>query len=590
MMEITLTPNEKAYEERRKLELKKYDDSLFKGVAGYLEYQASQMPNRPALLFGDKCWTWNELNQESNRFANYFLNLGLKYDDVVALIIDNCPEYLFSSTGINKIQGISSLINVNQRKSALEHVVKVSDPKWIVIDGDNLLNLLEIEENLEIPKENILVINNFQNIKHEFVNLNREMNKTESSNPPTTLNSTEDQICVYLFSSGTTGYPKAITLSNIKLMSVGIHGYIVLKLSSNEIIYIPTPLYHGLGFNVGWVGAVYGGATTAIRKRFSSSNYWKDISKFKATCTVYIGEIPRYLLNLPESEYERQSTLKRMIGLGLRKNVWLKFKERFKIEHIYEYYASTEVGGYINLDDAPGMVGRLTSPTVLLAKFNRDTGEFYKNQDGFQTPCKPGEEGIALVNLKVEPYFTGYKYQEQTEKKLLRNVFEKDDIYFYTGDLLKLHENNWVSFVDRLGNTFRWKGENVSTTEVETILNSHPPILGSNVYGVELPSAEGRAGMAAIRVDEPAGLDIAEFSHFLFENLPKYAIPVFIRIQTNRLDTTGNFKLRKTNLQKEGFNIEEISDKIYVLLPGKSDYTQLTTELYQSIINKKFVF
>ena len=171
-MEIALTSNEKAYKERSKIEWKKYDDSVFKGVGGYVEYQAHKLPNSPAVLFEDKCWTWSELNQESNRFANYFLNLALKYDDVVAMVMDNCPEYLFSSTGINKIQGISSLININQRRSALEHVIKVSDPKWMVIDGYNLPNILEIEENLEIPKENIFVINNFQNITHKFTNLN----------------------------------------------------------------------------------------------------------------------------------------------------------------------------------------------------------------------------------------------------------------------------------------------------------------------------------------------------------------------------------------------------------------------------------
>lgn len=559
-------------------------------MGGHVEYQANQIPNKPAILFEDKSWTWREISQESNKFANYFLGLGLKYDDVVAIIMDNCPEYLFSSTGFNKIQGISSFINANLRRKALKHVLNVSDPKWMVIDEYNLPNILEIKENLEIPNENIFVINNFQDTIHDFVNLNLELNKTESSNPPTTLNSTSDQIGVYLFSSGTTGFPKAISLSNIKLMGVGIHGCIVLKLSPEEIIYIPTPLYHGLGFNVGWVGAVWGGATTAIRKRFSSSNYWKDIFNFKATCTVYIGEIPRYLLNLPETEYEKKSNLKRMIGLGLRKNIWEKFKKRFKIEHIYEYYGSTEVGGYINLDDAPGMVGRLTSPTVILAKYNRITGEFYKNQDGFHILCKPGEEGIALANLKVEPYFMGYKYQEQTEKKLLKNVFEKDDLYFYTGDLLKLHEDNWVSFVDRLGNTFRWKGENVSTTEVETILNSHPSILGSNVFGVELPNTEGRAGMASIRLNESNGFNVAEISMFLSENLPKYAIPIFIRIQTSPLETTGNFKLRKVNLQREGFNIEETSDSIYILLPGKSNYTHLTKELYYSLINKNIMF
>ncbi|MFX1455881.1 MAG: AMP-binding protein [Promethearchaeota archaeon] len=589
-MEIPLTLNERAYREQSKIEWKKYNEISFKGVGGCVEIQAKELPNKTALLFEDKSWTWSELNQESNRFANYFLNLGLKYDDVVAIVMDNCPEYLFSSTGINKIQGISSFINVNQRRSALEHVLTVSEPKWLVIDGSNLFNLLEIEENLGIPKENIFVINNSQEIEHEFVNLNHELSNVESSDPPTTLNSTTKQICVYLFSSGTTGYPKAITLSNIKLMGIGIHGYVVLNLSPKEVIYVPTPLYHGLGFNVGWIGAVWGGATTALRKKFSSSNYWKDISKFKATCTIYIGEIPRYLLNLPEGEYEKQSTLKRMIGLGLRKNIWLKFKERFNIEHIYEYYGSTEVGGYINLDDVPGMVGRLTSPTVILAKYNRNTEEFYKNQEGFLIPCKPEEEGIALVNLKMEPYFTGYKYQEETEKKLLRNVFEQDDLYFYTGDLLKLHEDNWVSFVDRLGNTFRWKGENVSTTEVESILNSHPSILGSNVFGVELPNAEGRAGMAAVRINETLGFNISKFSHFLSENLPKYAIPLFIRIQTNRLETTGNFKLRKMNLQKEGYNIEEISDKVYVLLPGESEFTELTNELYLLIKNRNYIF
>ncbi|MHA2197355.1 MAG: AMP-binding protein [Promethearchaeota archaeon] len=589
-MEISLTPKEKIYRERNRSEWKKYNDSLEKGVGGYVEYQADKIPNITALLFEEKSWTWNELNQESNKFANYFLNLGLKYDDVVAIVMDNCPEYLFSSTGINKIQGISSFINVNQRRSALEHVINVSDPKWIVIDGNNLPNLLEIEKNLEISNENVFVIKNFKNVEHKFIDLDHEMNEIESTNPSTTLNTTEDEICIYLFSSGTTGYPKAITLSNIKLMGIGIHGYNVLNLTPGEIIYIPTPLYHGLGFNVGWIGAVWGGATTAIRKKFSSSNYWKDICKFEATCTVYIGEIPRYLLNLPENKYEKQSTLKRMIGLGLRKHIWLKFKERFNIEHIYEYYGSTEVGGYINLDDVPGMVGRLTSPTVILTKYNRDTGEFYKDQNDYYIPCKPGEEGIALVNLKGEPFFTGYKYREQTEKKLLKNVFEKDDVYFYTGDLLKLHENNWVSFVDRLGNTFRWKGENVSTTEVESILNSHLSILGSNVFGVELPNSEGRAGMAAIRVNESVGFDLSEFSHFLSQNLPKYSIPVFIRIQTNPLETTGNFKLRKVNLQKEGYDIEEISDRIYVLTPGETEYTQLTKELYKSIKKGNYPF
>jgi citronellyl-CoA synthetase len=279
-----------------------------------------------------------------------------------------------------------------------------------------------------------------------------------------------------------------------------------------------------------------------------------------------------------------------MIGLGLRKNIWLKFKERFKVEHIYEYYGSTEVGGYINLDDVPGMVGRITSPMVVLAKYNRDKGEFYKDKFGYLIPCKPGEDGIALANLKIDTQFKGYKYKEQTEKKLLRNVFEKEDLYFNTGDLLKIHGNNWVSFVDRLGNTFRWKGENVSTTEVETILNSHPSILGSNVFGVEIPNSEGRAGMVSIKLDESVNFNLVEFSRFISKELSKYAIPIFVRIQTIPLETTGNFKLRKINLQNEGFKVNEISDDIFVLLPGNSDYTKLTAEIFQDIENEQYKF
>ena len=582
-MDFELTPNERAYREKYKKEWKIYTAGASKGIGGWIQCRSDEFPDKTAIMFEDKSWTWDAINQESNKFAHFFYKLGLEQGDVVAVIMENCPEYLFSSAGINKIQGISSLINVNQKKRALEHALKVSDPRWIVVDGENLQNLLEIKEKLEIRNDDIFVINNPDNISHDYVNLNQTLKTVQKNNPLTTNNSNRSQICIYLFSSGTTGFPKAITLSNEKLMGVGIHGFVVLHLTPKDVLYIPTPLYHGLGFQVGWTGAVWGGAITAIRKRFSSSNYWKDIKKFGATCTVYIGEIPRYLLNLPKTEYEKNNPLKRMIGLGLRKNIWLKFKERFKVEHIYEYYGSTEVGGYINLDDVPGMVGRITSPTVVLAKFNRDKGEFYKDEFGYLIPCKPGEQGIALANLKIDTQFKGYKYKEQTEKKLLRNVFEKEDLYFNTGDLLKIHENNWVSFVDRLGNTFRWKGENVSTSEVETIINSHPSVLGSNVFGVEIPNAEGRAGMVSIKLDENLDFNLAEFSRFISKELPKYAIPIFVRIQTLPLETTGNFKLRKKNLQNEGFKVNEISDEIFVLLPGNSYYTTLTKEIFQDI-------
>ncbi|MFW9882500.1 MAG: long-chain-acyl-CoA synthetase, partial [Candidatus Thorarchaeota archaeon] len=281
----------------------------------------------------------------------------------------------------------------------------------------------------------------------------------------------------------------------------------------------------------------------------------------------------------------KNHTLKTMLGVGLRKDVWIKFKERFKIEHIYEFYGATE--GHrtlINVDEVPGMIGKITALGMYLIKCNPETGELLRNEKGFGIKCKkPGDIGMALMKLDKETIFTGYKDKDKTQKKIIHDVLRKGDTYFNSGDMMKLHENKWVSFVDRLGDTYRWKSENVSTLEVEEILNSYPAINISSVYGVQVKDSEGRAGMAAIELNPSIKFDLNGFSKFVVEVLPHYAIPVFIRTQ-EKIEVTGPFKLIKVNIRNEGFDIKKINDPMYFWDYTMKKYVPLDESIYQEII------
>jgi acyl-CoA synthetase (AMP-forming)/AMP-acid ligase II len=338
---------------------------------------------------------------------------------------------------------------------------------------------------------------------------------------------------------------------------------------------------------VGWGGAVWRGASIALRKRFSASQYWKDIKNYNATCALYIGEIPRYLLNRPESEFVKDSPLKKMVGLGLKKHVWEEFSSRFNVPRIVEYFGLTEVGGFVNVSGKPGMVGRNVFSGIFIVKVDGDTKEILRDKQGRCILCKPGETGIALVMVTSGNDFTGYKSKEATQKKLVYDVYEEGDVYFNTGDFLKLHEDRWVSYVERSGDTFRWKGENVSTAEVESIITSFPNIQSSAVYGVEIPQSNGKAGMAAITLKSSGNFDLKPFADFLDASLPGYAIPVFIRIRQN-LEVTSTFKLRKVALKEENYNPTKISDPLYIWDNNSKSLKKLTQDVYKLINSGNF--
>ena len=583
-MEIQYTQKEIEHYSKHYQEIEKFNQNPTLSIGICIERWAKKVPKKKVLFFEDKFWTWQTLNEETNKIANFFLNLGLKPGETIGLMMENSPEFLFVNTGINKIQGICSLININQRKRALIHAVKITNPKYFVVDGDCLPAFKDVFEDLYFNESEVFVLNNINQVKHAFIDFPNKLKSISDSNPTTTLNSKLSDINIYIFTSGTTGLPKAVILKNIRM---GQHYSIGLQMTPDDIIYSTFPLYHSHS-NGCWRGVVYYGAAFALRKRFSTSEFWRDISKFKATGTLYIGEIPRYLLNRPTSEYVKNTTLKKMMGLGLRKDIWERFKSRFNIERIFEFYGSTEgLGGFANCDELPGMIGRLIRPQIKIAKVNQETGEFYKDENGFCIHCKPGEIGMMLAEIIDESKLTLYKNKDNTRKKIIRDVFEKEDLYFNSGDLLEIHENLWVSFADRFGDTFRWKGENVSTMEIESILNTFPSIQICTVYGVSIPDNEGKAGMVSINPKNPNEFDISGFSRFVIENLPNYAIPIFIRIQDQFTEFTGTHKLIKVNLRKQGYNIEKIKDPILIWDNSKKTYRNFDKKDYQNLLNGK---
>ncbi|MHA1987569.1 MAG: long-chain-acyl-CoA synthetase [Promethearchaeota archaeon] len=591
MGEQNFTPKERDAYDRYLIELKKFEDNPNQSVGIFVEQFGTSIPDKIALYFEDNSWTWKEFNEESNRIANFFQEKGLKPGDTIALMMENSPEYLFITTGINKIQGINALVNINQRGQALIHSFKIVEPKYVIVDGDCVSSFIDIVNQLPFKPHQVFLVNKDNKIQTEYSNLQSELENAPTENPETTMNSTITEIGYYIYTSGTTGLPKAVIITNVSMPWNGaFYGHSISQADANDIVLVANPLYHSLSLCTAWGIVTFFGASAVLRKKFSASNFWKDVNKYKITYSTYVGEIPRYLLNQPSSEYEKNHTLKKMLGLGLRKDIWLKFKERFQIEHIFEYYSSTEgYGPIVNIDEVPGMIGRNNIENHALTKVDPETGELLRNEDGTYIKCKPGDVGMSLMKILDIENFAKYRNQEKTNQKVIRDVFEKGDAYFITGDLLELHEDMWLSFSDRFGDTYRWKGENVSTQEVENILGTHKSILMSAVFGVEIPNHEGKAGMAAIKFDPEIGFKPSEISRFVTQVLPKYSIPIFIRIR-EELEVTGSNKIRKSNLRKEGYNVSEISEPLYIWDSSQKQYTELNATKHQEILKGKLNF
>lgn len=560
-----------------------------------IEENTVNYPNQLALLYEDEKYTHKEFNSWINRYANYFLKLGLKKGDVAVVFVENRSEYLFTILALGKLGVVSSLINTNLRENPLIHSM-THTPGILYIIGEELLQVFEaVKSRLELSneqKQNIfyLLDKGELDTPKGYINLKEQIKDSVITNPPTTSEILMKDPFVYIFTSGTTGLPKAAIMKNRSIITAMGWWDMVVGMKTEDIIYITTPLFHSHGIKVAFAAALNKGSAMAIARKFSASKFWDETRKFNATCFNYVGEICRYLYNQPPKPDDADNPIVKIVGNGLRLDIWLDFKKRFDIQEVREFYGATEdfVSNFANMHNLDKTCGVCLTPYAIV-KYDFENDIPFRNERGRMKKVKTGEVGLLLGQITDPDNFYMYKDEEATERKVFRNALKKGDMYINTGDLLRDIGYGHVQFVDRLGDTFRWKGENVSTEEVESVINSFEEIDMCSVYGVLIPQTEGRAGMVSVHQKSDQSFDFKGFANYLKKYLPYYAIPKFIRF-IDGFDFTATHKIQKVKLKKEGYNINEINNTSYVLLPNSDEYVPITKEIYHGILEGKYQF
>ncbi|KAL0968673.1 hypothetical protein UPYG_G00270040 [Umbra pygmaea] len=546
-------------------------------------------PNKPFILFEDESYSYLDADHQSNKVARVLLqHTDIKKGDIVAVFSGNQPFFLWIWLGLVKIGCSAAFLNNNMRSKSLLHCFSCSGAN-VLIAGEEFKEAVE-EILPTLTEQNVTVF--ILADQCTTAGMESFTDKTSQASPepiPADLRSNVTLLspAVYIYTSGTTGLPKAAVLTHMKLQALS---YRTFGVRFTDIFYLYLPLYHSAGFYA-FIGSIERGSTIALRSKFSASHFWDDCRKFNVTVIQYIGETLRYLCNTPKKPNERSHRVRIAIGNGVRADVWREFLKRFGDISVKEVYASTEGNvGILNYAGKIGAVGRVNFlhkwifPYAII-KYDIVREEPLRNSDGFCIKAKTGEAGLLVTQITQKAPFAGYARDlKQTEKKKLHDVFVKGDQYFNTGDLLWIDEENFIHFHDRIGDTFRWKGENVSTNEVSDILTMMPCVLEANVYGVTVPGHEGRAGMAAVRVKEGEQFDCTGTFRHVSSYLPAYARPRFIRIQDS-LAVTGTFKHMKVRLVEEGFNPDGISDDLYLLDEKDKTYVPLTQMLYDSVLS-----
>ncbi|XP_045505495.1 long-chain fatty acid transport protein 1 [Colias croceus] len=562
-------------------------------VVSRWEKVAKMSPNKKAFVMDDRAITFREGNELSNRIAWYFKRQGFKRGEVIALFMETQPEYVFLWLGLAKLRVTTALVNTNLRGAQLIYCLRIAGCKAVVF-GDEMADAIKSIQH-EIPdiplfqfnspdRENAPIVQDTIPLSSELTEMSIETYvDPEPAKPRDTL--------LYIYTSGTTGFPKAAIITNIRylLIPLGVHNS--AWLSSSEVIYDPLPLHHTAGGVLGAGQCIVLGCTVALRKKFSASNYWRDIVKHKCTAAQYIGEICRYLLAVPPGPDDKAHKVKVIFGNGLRPQIWEEFVKRFNIERVLEFYGATEGNSnLVNLDSKVGAIGFLSRMVssiypLTLVKCDEITGEILRDANGRCITCGPHEPGLLLGKIDAKKAiltFAGYADKTASEKKMVRDVRVPGDCYFNTGDILVMDHYGYFYFKDRTGDTFRWRGENVSTAEVEGVISNLIGLKDAVVYGVAIPNVEGRAGMAAI-ADPERKLDFESLAIGLKTSLPVYARPLFIRILPEP-PLTATFKLKKKELVEQGFNRNIFNDPLYFLDQKTGKYVPLTQKLYDDIV------
>ena len=548
--------------------------------------------NRNFIYFENQTLTYSEVDQAANIFAKKLIDDGVVHGDKVVLFMENRPEYITSILALNKIGAIGVLINTSLTGKPLIHCINSSDSKKCIVGAELALSLEDVLSEINIKnKTDIYWISDGDTFKCPDWSLDIKDFINDSENIDIEISSkvTAKDTAFYIFTSGTTGVPKAALFPNSKIIAASVNivkgGY---RLNEKDCMYNCLPLYHSTGLMLGLCACIEAGSATFIRRKFSASAFWKEANKYNTTAFVYVGELCRYLSFQEPIEEEKNNPISKMVGNGLRPDLWDCFRNRFGVERIIEIYGASEGNAlFMNLLNKDQTIG-MTNAKVGIFEYDVAEDTLVKDTDGRYVEVDEHQPGLLLVEIGPNAVYNGYTDKKASEAKVIQNVLVEGDRWFNTGDLVKTMDVGFslgrihYQFVDRVGDTFRWKSENVSTNEVAEILNSYHEVNMANVYGVKVANSEGRAGMVAFNCNIEK-FDWLSFSDFVSKKLPSYAQPVFVRI-IDELETTGTFKLKKNDLREEAFHLDKVNgDLVFVKKPGKNSYERLDNDFYQSI-------
>lgn len=571
-------------------------------IADRVEEQAKRFAERPFIIYDEQRLSYAEVDARANQLAHVFHARGLRPGDVCALAMENRPEFFCCWFGLAKLGVVVAFINTQVSGRALLHALESTAAKAMVVGEECLSNLLTIDGLPDLPW---LLMPDAENPASESLRarVDTVFAKQVTAAPRTAFprelraELPAETPCLLIFTSGTTGLPKAAVYSHMRWMSIGDVMEVTLAATTEDVFYCCLPLYHGAAATSVTATALRAGASIVIRRKFSVREFWNDIRRHRISIFQYIGEICRYLLNQPIVDGEREHGLRCLLGAGLTPDSWQRWMERFGPIQIFEGWSATEANtSIINLDNRPGSCGRVpfwNKTNMRLVRYDVESESHPRDEQGFYRLCEVGEIGEGMGFIIDHPNigggrFEGYTSAQATESKIRRNVFSQGDAYWSSGDLLRYDEDGYFYFVDRIGDTFRWKSENVSTQEVADALGDLPGLELINVYGVQVPEHEGRAGMAAVLMQAGQDFNPEAFYALAEARLPRYAAPIFVRVSA-AADLTSTFKLRKVDLQRQGYAPMAFTDPLYIRDESRRSYQPYSAELLARIGLKAFV-
>jgi fatty-acyl-CoA synthase len=524
-------------------------------IGKVFQERAARFGGRVFIRFGEQQLSYREANATANRYAAVLAARGVGRGDVVGIMLRNSPNAVLMMLAAVKCGAIAGMLNYHQRGEVLAHSLGLLEAKVLVAESD-LLDAVDECGGTGVSPTTI-------------EDIERLAATAPTANPPSASAVLAKDTAFYIFTSGTTGHPKASVMTHRRwLAALAAFGGLGLRLKGSDTLYSCLPLYHNNALTVAIGSVINSGATLALGKSFSASKFWDEVIASRATAFIYIGEICRYLLNQPAKPTDRAHKVRLIAGNGLRPEIWDEFTSRFGIARVCEFYAASEGNtGFINIFNVPRSTGFAPMPLAYV-QYDPDTGAPLRGANGRVQRVPAGEPGLLLSPVNWLQPFDGYTDPGASEKKLVRDAFREGDCWFNTGDVMSPQGMGHAAFVDRLGDTFRWKGENVATTQVERALGSDKSVEECTVFGVEIPRTGGRAGMAAVKLRDGADFDGKALASTVYRQLPAYALPLFVRV-VESMEHTTTFKSRKVDLREQAYDAG-IEDPLYVLA-GRDD-------------------